>query len=173
MAKRGYHGTSIQMIADKVGITKAAVLHHFESKEGILLAILEHPVPEIIEGVKTIVEDESMNGLEKLASFLRFHMDQVAKKTDVMDLMLREFKHLSPTKRKVFQDSQREYAKIVVAIIDQMQRENTASFEGLKPKIIANAVLGMCNWTTTWLRSMHDADINQITKTYTKMMTGT
>ncbi|RSX58722.1 TetR/AcrR family transcriptional regulator [Bifidobacterium samirii] len=36
----GYHGTSIQRIATDVGLTKAGVLHHVGSKEGLLRLVL-------------------------------------------------------------------------------------------------------------------------------------
>lgn len=43
---RGFDGTTIQAIADEVGVTKPAVLHHFPSKEvlhrAVLDAVLEH-----------------------------------------------------------------------------------------------------------------------------------
>ena len=40
-AERGVSGTSLQMIADAVGITKAAVYHQFRTKEQIVLAVTE------------------------------------------------------------------------------------------------------------------------------------
>jgi len=45
-ASRGFDGTSVQLIADEVGVTKPAVLHHFSSKEELRRAVvgnmLEH-----------------------------------------------------------------------------------------------------------------------------------
>lgn len=41
IAARGFEGTSLQDIADVVGVTKPAVLHHFPSKEHIRTAVLE------------------------------------------------------------------------------------------------------------------------------------
>lgn len=40
-ATHGVSGTSLQMIADSVGITKAAVYHQFRTKEQIVLAVTE------------------------------------------------------------------------------------------------------------------------------------
>ena len=37
----GYYGTSLQKIADKVGLTKAGVLHYVGSKEGLLTTVLD------------------------------------------------------------------------------------------------------------------------------------
>jgi AcrR family transcriptional regulator len=40
-ADRGVSGTSLQMIADELGVTKAAVYHQFQTKEQIVLAVIE------------------------------------------------------------------------------------------------------------------------------------
>jgi AcrR family transcriptional regulator len=40
-AQHGVSGTSLQMIADAVGITKAAVYHQFRTKEQIVIAVTE------------------------------------------------------------------------------------------------------------------------------------
>lgn len=37
-AERGIHGTSLQDIADSLGVTKAAVYHQFKTKESIIMA---------------------------------------------------------------------------------------------------------------------------------------
>jgi AcrR family transcriptional regulator len=39
-AEHGVSGTSLQMIADRLGLTKAAVYHQFPAKEDIAVAIL-------------------------------------------------------------------------------------------------------------------------------------
>src|SRR3954467_9239544 len=45
-AAHGFDGTSVQAIADALGVTKQAVLHHFASKEAlreaVLSAMLDH-----------------------------------------------------------------------------------------------------------------------------------
>jgi len=40
-SERGIAGTSLQMIADAIGVTKAAVYHQYQTKEGIVLAVAE------------------------------------------------------------------------------------------------------------------------------------
>ncbi|WP_427118114.1 TetR family transcriptional regulator [Pseudarthrobacter scleromae] len=38
----GYNGGSLRQIADRIGVTPTALLHHFGSKEGLLVAVLEY-----------------------------------------------------------------------------------------------------------------------------------
>ena len=40
-AEHGFDGTSLQQIADRLGITKAAVYYHFHSKDDLLAALVE------------------------------------------------------------------------------------------------------------------------------------
>ena len=40
-AEHGVGGTSLQMIADHIGVTKAAVYHQFKTKDAIVLAVAE------------------------------------------------------------------------------------------------------------------------------------
>jgi AcrR family transcriptional regulator len=39
-AERGVGGTSLQMIADAVGVTKAAIYHQFKTKQAIMVAVV-------------------------------------------------------------------------------------------------------------------------------------
>lgn len=39
--QRSFAGTSLQMIADELGVTKAAVYHHFHTREDLLDAVVE------------------------------------------------------------------------------------------------------------------------------------
>jgi AcrR family transcriptional regulator len=39
--QRSFAGTSLQMIADELGVTKAAVYHHFHTREELLNAVVE------------------------------------------------------------------------------------------------------------------------------------
>src|SRR3954471_14388136 len=40
-AAHGFDGTTLQIVADAVGVAKPSLLHHFPSKEALRLAVLE------------------------------------------------------------------------------------------------------------------------------------
>jgi AcrR family transcriptional regulator len=46
-SEHGVEGTSLQMIADALGVTKAAVYYHFKTKDEIVSAIVGPPVREL------------------------------------------------------------------------------------------------------------------------------
>ena len=45
--RHSFAGTSLQMIADDIGFTKAAIYHHFRTREQLLLAVLEPLLDEL------------------------------------------------------------------------------------------------------------------------------
>lgn len=54
-AEQGVHGTSLQMIAERIGVTKAAVYYQFRTKEDIALEVLR-PTMEDMARVIRIAE---------------------------------------------------------------------------------------------------------------------
>lgn len=50
-ADHGVSGTSLQMIADRLGVTKAAVYHQFRTKDDLVLAVAEHELAGLDEAV--------------------------------------------------------------------------------------------------------------------------
>lgn len=52
IAERGVSGTSLQMIADAMGVTKAAVYRQFKTKEEIVIAITERELAYLEDGLQ-------------------------------------------------------------------------------------------------------------------------
>jgi AcrR family transcriptional regulator len=68
-AAHGVGGTSLQMIADAVGVTKAAIYHQFNTKEAIVLGVIEmrlQPLEEAIEAAES--EDLTQSAREAMLS---------------------------------------------------------------------------------------------------------
>ena len=74
-ADRGYAGTSIRDIADRLGLTKAALYYHFTSKDEILQALVAKPI-----ALMTAVLDEphEMTTPASLRAFIRSVLDAMA-----------------------------------------------------------------------------------------------
>jgi len=70
-AEHGVAGTSLQMIADALGVTKAAVYHQFRTKEAIVIAVAEVelvPLQAAVEAAEA--EGHSTAAREKLLDHL-------------------------------------------------------------------------------------------------------
>jgi AcrR family transcriptional regulator len=84
----GVSGTSLQMIADHLGVTKAAVYHQFHAKDEIVLTLLEKPVAEL---EATVAEAEAMDAREaQLDVLLRGLVDVVLENPEVVGLIQRD-----------------------------------------------------------------------------------
>src|SRR3954447_22302326 len=60
-AEHGVSGTSLQMIADRIGVTKAAVYHQFHTKEEIVLGVL---APAMESLTRSLEHAESLDAPE-------------------------------------------------------------------------------------------------------------
>jgi AcrR family transcriptional regulator len=54
-----FAGTSLQMIADTVGVTKAAVYHHFKTRDDILASVIEPAAHELKAAVQAAEDRRS------------------------------------------------------------------------------------------------------------------
>jgi AcrR family transcriptional regulator len=59
IAEHGVGGTSLQMIADAIGVTKAAVYHQFRTKEQIVIALTERELGGLEEALEAAEADPS------------------------------------------------------------------------------------------------------------------
>jgi AcrR family transcriptional regulator len=64
-ADRGVSGTSLQMIADAVGVTKAAVYHKFKTKEEIVVAVAEMEMAQLEDALEAVEAQANGAGARK------------------------------------------------------------------------------------------------------------
>lgn len=64
ITRHGFAGTSLQMIADELGFTKAAIYYHFRTREQLLTALVE---PFLDELRAVIEEAERLRGVQARA----------------------------------------------------------------------------------------------------------
>jgi AcrR family transcriptional regulator len=58
-AEHGVSGTSLQMIADSIGVTKAAVYHQYRTKDAIVLAVAENEFAKLEAAVEAAESERS------------------------------------------------------------------------------------------------------------------
>lgn len=80
----GYRRMSVAMLTQKVGVAKGTFYHYFRSKEDLLAQWVFHLLSPAIEQNKQVVQDDSMNALEKLNKILRQGRDWDLEHLDMM-----------------------------------------------------------------------------------------
>jgi AcrR family transcriptional regulator len=51
-ARDGFERTTLQAVADRAGVAKGLVAHHFQSKHGLLLAVVEHYYDRLVQTMR-------------------------------------------------------------------------------------------------------------------------
>ena len=84
-SRHSFAGTSLQMIADEVGVTKSAVHHHFRTREELITAVVE----PLIEEMRAVVEAaEAQKGRQARAErMLTGFVDIVVRNRAVVPLL--------------------------------------------------------------------------------------
>lgn len=77
----GYEKTTVEDILRKVGLSKGGFYHHFQSKEDVLLGLIDLMMDQVIKDVEPIVTHQGLSAIDKLELFFQKHVE--FKKTKV------------------------------------------------------------------------------------------
>ncbi|MBI3214325.1 MAG: TetR/AcrR family transcriptional regulator [Mycobacterium sp.] len=82
--KNSFAGTSLQMIADELGFTKAAIYHHFRTREQLLDAVVE----PILQRLRTVItEAQHLRGVHARADHMLIEYAQLAVDNPVVSVL--------------------------------------------------------------------------------------
>jgi AcrR family transcriptional regulator len=147
-SSRGYHATSMQDIADAVGILKGSLYHHFESKEAILHRIVKEPIARLHRTVGEIAASRGAAS-DKLERAATAHVQAFHEHYPHLFVYLRE----SDSVRHRFRDADRlgprEYERLWVDIVRDGMKAGDLRAD-LDPTVAVYAMLGMLNWLYKW-----------------------
>jgi AcrR family transcriptional regulator len=122
-AAQGFDGTALQQIADAVGVTKPAVLHHFPSKEHVRRAVLDAIVAHWNEALPRLLlashsaHDRFEAVFGELLAFFGEHPDRAR-------VVLREVLDRPADIRKILRGAIRPWLDALAEGIRAGQREN-------------------------------------------------
>ena len=84
LMERGYHETSIDEIAARVGIAKGTVYLHFPSKEDLVIAIFERDLQQLLQYIDSTM-DSTLTAREKIeAIFDLMHGGIISKRMQLL-----------------------------------------------------------------------------------------
>ena len=165
MRRKGYDATTMKDIGGSVNLTAASLYHHFQSKDFLLLAVLETGIELAIDRLAPVIEAEGSHS-QRLDAMIRSHVSTVAENIAVGAAMVFEIRALLNAdaegaigerflgefgrRRKAF-IARRDYFERLFR--DEIDAGIAAGeFRQVDSDIVTKTILGAHNWIGVWYR---------------------
>ena len=152
----GYDATSMGVLADRLGLSKSAIYHHFASKDEILERALDAALGAL-EGVLSEADAATGRASDRLDLVLRGAVHVLVDKLPYVTLLLRvrgntEIERLALARRRAFD-------KAVTALVSEAQAEGSLRSD-IDASVVSRLAFGMINSIVEWYRpgGREDAD---------------
>ena len=164
--RKGYAATSLQDIADEVGLLKGSLYYYIDSKEDLLFGITQtiHRLAASI-AEETAGLDDGPAG--KLAFLIEQHVASFGVNLEMIRVFYTEYEALGPERRGLVIAERRRYESTVLGLIEQGQRDGEFCPD-LDARVANNAVLTTVNTIYMWFDPRRD-DLPAIAEQYASM----
>lgn len=143
----GYHATTLDDIAARLGIRNTALYHYFPDKEALLYACHQASLVEVerlLDGARA-----QATPAEQLAFLIREHVRVMTDSLEGSSFAF-EVSALHPKHQAKVIAARDRYEEGIRAIIREGTREG--AFRPVDPKVATFAILGAINWIARWYR---------------------
>jgi TetR/AcrR family transcriptional regulator len=157
--ERGYFATTLDDIAERLGVGKTALYHYFPDKEAILYACHQESLAEldrIMRGTRRYA-----SATERLAYVIREHVRVMTDTLEGSPLAF-EVPALSPARQRPIIAARDRYERALRRVITE--GISAGEFREVEPKIAVFAILGAVNWIARWYRpegSLHAQELGR------------
>jgi AcrR family transcriptional regulator len=158
---QGYDATSVQDIADDLGMLKGSVYYYMDSKEDLLFEIIEQGHQQLLNLLQGVLELEDMSPRAQLSEFIRRHSLFVAENLVLLRIFFTDFRSLAEDRRATVISERDRYDELVRGILIRGQ-ESGEFHTDFDPKIVAMGILGMTNWLYQWFRADGGLSASQV-----------
>jgi AcrR family transcriptional regulator len=149
-AKKGYALTSTREIAEQVGIQKASLYYHIETKEDLLYELCKWILKQIRSDVEAALKDAS-DPLERTGILIRTHIQSMLRDQDRHSAALLDMFSLSTERLDEVTALRDAYESLARSVLDEAQTAG-ALREDVPVKYLCLALLGLLNRVLVWFR---------------------
>jgi AcrR family transcriptional regulator len=163
--RQGFANTSLDDIARETGVKREAIYYYFKNRAEILLCIIRPQSDALVTGLAAIVGGDA-DAPTKLYQAIQNHLQRFDRHCLEMTISLRDI-YLDDAKdvRREMDQTWRRYEGMWTRIIADGQAAGEFAPQG-DPKMIAFAVLGMCNWLARWYDPRKSVSVDELIETY-------
>lgn len=148
--ERGYENTTLDAVAERLGVTKPFIYAHFASKTDLLAEICSRGIASSLEAINSVL-DLTASPTEKLALLGKRFLTVVLQNQKHIAIFSREEKNLVDKDFQRISNMRRDFD----AKLRRLLRDGVASgeFEINDERVAALAIGGMVSWAYVWYRS--------------------
>jgi len=148
-ASKGFRGTSIRDIANSMGMSISNIYHYFGSKEGLLLAILQHSAKQVVDRLSHLYEND-LDPVERFQLLIRTHVLMSRDHKKEVKIFFLDEEHLSQEGIEINKQFQRDVLNIYRRELQNLKAKGFLEYENLTA--LALNILGVINWHLRWYR---------------------
>jgi TetR/AcrR family transcriptional regulator len=164
--RKGFHAASLDDIAQKLGVTKAALYHYFPSKHALLKECFARALEVGFEGLAK-AEATGGNAREKLNNTLRFYLKEMIDELSCCVVLTEENALLPDDYAELLQ--QRDRFEIALReLIRQGQADG--SIVPCDPKLAVFTILGAVHWVSKWFNQSGAWSADQVSTALTDLL---
>jgi AcrR family transcriptional regulator len=147
--ERGYENTTLDVVAERMGVFKPFIYAHFNSKMDLLAEICSRGIASSLQAIESI-RDFRQSPTEKLTLLGQRFVTAVLQSQKHVAIFMREEKNLSPDDYAKISGMRREFD----AKLRELLNEGIAAgeFKIKDVHLTALAIGGMVSWAYVWYR---------------------
>jgi AcrR family transcriptional regulator len=145
--EQGYQATTLETVAERLGISRVTLYRYCPSKEELLVRVFERTIAIFQRGLQQICTQD-IPPEEKLRQVIRHQVRLMADHRNFLTVFFSEEGSLPPDKARRARVERRSYDELIEGVI--REGVEAGRLAPLPPKLVSFALLGMCNWLYQW-----------------------
>jgi AcrR family transcriptional regulator len=167
--RRGFHDTSMQDLAEALGMNRGSLYHYITSKDDLLWTILDGALERLDRRVTQQLEAD-LPPVERLANAIHEHLRVAADHADELSLIQIELRSLGPDRRREMIARRDAYeARWRRAIAEGIARGDLRSID---VRLAGIGILSVCNWFTQWYQPSGELSVDEIADAFVGLLLG-
>jgi AcrR family transcriptional regulator len=147
----GYANSTVQDIADAVGMLKGSLYYYIDGKEDLLYRLVNEIHDGVEQALTAAFEAQGVSALERLELYVRQQVTYNAHNLKKVSVYYHDIDQLSGKRRRDIEARRRTHDNRVVDLIRDTQAEGQTRAD-LDARLLANYIFGTIIWTYRWYR---------------------